>query len=169
MVDTTKKKQQFTIENARNTLYSSQNQEKVNVPKKTDEMRGVLSGNMSKLEQTHKDLNKRLSTMGLESDQEGEGTMLSLTTHLATKYPDLLDGDFATRLLVLSDLTQTSGEILERKSRRLADLTPEKIETWRISSEKERKQLQIEMHDSHNAKEKRPTGFLSEQMESTEY
>ena len=72
------------IENARNTLFSSQNQEKVEIPKKTDEMRGALSGNMSNLEQTHKDLNKRLSTMGLESDQEGEGTMLSLTTHLAT-------------------------------------------------------------------------------------
>ena len=157
------------IVNTRNTLFSSQNQEKVNVPKKTDEMRGAVSGNMSKLEQTHTDLNKRLSTMGLESDQEGEGTMLSLTTHLATKYPDLLDGDYETRLLVLSDLTQTSGEILERKSRRLADLTPEKIETWRISSEKERKQVQIEMSDSHKTKEKRPTGFLGEQMESSEY
>ena len=70
-------------------------------------------------------------------------------------------------MTVLNNLTKTSGEILERKSRRLAALTPEKIETWRINSEKERKQLQIEMNPNHNAKEKRPTGLLSEQEEST--
>ena len=29
----------------------------------------------TKLEQTHKDLNKQLSTLGLDSDQEGDGTM----------------------------------------------------------------------------------------------
>ena len=63
--------------------------------------------------------------------------MLSLTTHLAAKYPDLLDGDYETRVEILNNLTKKSGEILERKSRRLAKMTPEKIELWRINSEKE--------------------------------
>ena len=80
------------LAHTRNTLFSSQAQEKVSVPSKTDELRGLLTGNMSKLEQTHKDLNKQLSTLGLDSDQEGDGTMLSLTTHLAAKYPGLLLG-----------------------------------------------------------------------------
>ena len=122
---------------------------------------------MSKLEQTHKDLNKQLSTLGLDSDQEGDGTMLSLTTHLAAKYPDLLDGDYEARVEILNNVTKTSGEILERKSRHLANMTPEKIEIWRINSEKERKQLKIEMNPNPNADEKRPTGLLSEQEEST--
>ena len=40
-------------------------------------------------------------------------------------------------------------------------MTPEKIELWRINSEKERKQLMIEMNPNPNADEKRPTGLLS--------
>ena len=101
---------------------------------------------MSKLEETHKVLNEQLSTLGLESDQEGDGEMLSLTTHLAAKYPDLLDGDYEIRVKILNNLTKKSGEILERKSWRLAKMTPEKVELWRINSEKERKQLMIEMN-----------------------
>ena len=42
--------------------------------------------------------------------------MLSLTTHLAAKYPDLLDGDNETSVEILNNLTKKSGEILERKS-----------------------------------------------------
>ena len=93
--------------------------------------------------------------------------MLSLTTHLAAKYPDLLYGDYETRVEILNNLTKTSGEILERKSRRLANMSPEKIKIWRINSEKERKQLKIEMNPNPNADGKRPTGLLSEQEEST--
>ena len=77
--------------------------------------------------------------------------MLSLTTHLAAKYPDLLYGDYETRVEILNNLTKTSCEILERKSRPLADMTPGKIEIWRINSEKERKQLKIEMNPKPNA------------------
>ena len=51
------------LAHTRNTLFSSQAQEKLSVPSKTDELRGLLTGNMSKLEQTHKDLNKQLSTL----------------------------------------------------------------------------------------------------------
>ena len=93
--------------------------------------------------------------------------MLSLTTHLAAKYPDLVDGDYETRVEILNNLTKKSGEILERKSWRLARMTPEKIELWRINSEKERKQLMIEMNPIADEKAVRPTGLLSEQEEST--
>ena len=93
--------------------------------------------------------------------------MLSLTTHLAAKYPDLLDGDYETRVEILNNLTKKSGEILERKSRRLAKMTPEKIELWRINSEKERKQLMIEMNPVADEKAVCPSGLLIEQEEST--
>ena len=46
-------------------------------------------------------------------------------------------------------------------------MTPEKIETWRINSERERKRLGIEMNPNPNGDERRPTGLLSEQEEST--
>ena len=114
------------------------------------------------MEHTHKVLNEQLSELGLESDQEGDVEMLSLTTHLASTFPNLLDGDYKTRVEILNNLTKKSGEILERKSRHLANMTPEKIEIWRINSEKERKQLKIEMNPNPNADEKRPTGLLSE-------
>ena len=38
------------LAHTRNTLFSSQAQEKVSVPSKTDELRGLLTGNMSELE-----------------------------------------------------------------------------------------------------------------------
>ena len=91
------------LAHTRNTLFSSQAPEKLS---KTDELKGLLTGNMSKLEETHKVLNEQLSTLGLESDQEGDGEMLSLTTHLAAKYPDLLDGDYETRVEILNNLTK---------------------------------------------------------------
>ena len=106
---------------------------------------------MSRLEETHKVLNEQLETLGLESDQKGEGEMLSLTTHLASRYPTLIDGDYEARVGILNTLTKKLGEILERKSRRLANMTPEKVDLWKIKSEKEREQLMTEMHPENVA------------------
>ena len=50
------------LAHTRNTLFSSQAQEKLS---KTDKLKGLLTGNMSKLEETHKVLNEQLSTLGL--------------------------------------------------------------------------------------------------------
>ena len=85
------------LAHTRNTLFSSQ-QEKLSVPSKIEELQGLLTENLSKMEHTHKVLNKQLSELGLESDQEGDVEMLSLTTHLASNFPNLLDGDYETRV-----------------------------------------------------------------------
>ena len=120
-------------------------------PSETERLKGILTENMSRLEETHKVLIEQLETLGLESDQEGEGEMLSLTTHLASRYPTLIDGDYEARVGILNTLTKKSGEILERKSRRLANMTPEKVDLWKIKSEKEREQLMTEMHPENVA------------------
>ena len=56
-------------------------------PSETERLKEILTGNISRLEETHRVLNEQLETLGLESDQEGEGKMLSLTTHLARQVP----------------------------------------------------------------------------------
>ena len=101
------------LAHTRNTLFSSQ-KDKLSVPSKTEELQGLLTENMSKMEHKHKVLNEQLSELGPESDQEGDIEMLSLTTHLASTFPNLLDGDYKTRVEILNNLTKKSGEILEK-------------------------------------------------------
>ena len=79
--------------------------------------------------------------------------MLSLTTHIAAKYPELLEGPYETRREVLNSLTVKTGSLLGRKSRRLANMNPEQIDLLKIKSKKEREQLMISMNNTGASKQ----------------
>ena len=54
---------------------------------------------------------------------------------------------------VLNSLTEKSGSILERKSRRLANMNTEQIDLLKIRSKKEREQLMISMNNTGASKQ----------------
>ena len=53
--------------------------------------------------------------------------VLDLTAHIASNWPNLLDGPYETRMETLRSLNLTTGSVLDRKSRRLQKLMPEQV------------------------------------------
>ena len=90
------------------------------------------------------DLNSQLQQLELSEDPEGDSDILDLTTHLAQIGPELVEGSYATRVQLMKSLTGKTGAIIQKKSRRLAGLDPEKRELLRIQNPRERRHLMIE-------------------------
>ena len=79
--------------------------------------------------------------MELVSDTEEDTTLLDLTGHIASKWPNLLDGTYEDRLAILQKLNQTANAVLAKKSRRLQRLMPEAHNLMDIESDRKRKRL----------------------------
>ena len=80
----------------------------------TEIARQELEHNMRSVEETNKKLNKQLEELDLGSDNDGEAAVLDLTAHIASNWPNLLDGPYETRLETLRSLNLTTGSVLER-------------------------------------------------------
>ena len=99
------------------------------------------------LERTHEELNDQLNQLGLSSYPEGDSDILSLTTHLVAISQELVAGSYSTREELMKNLTDKTGKIIEKKSRRLAGLDPEKRDLLKIKNPRERRHLMMDALD----------------------
>ena len=127
--------------------------------------------NMRNLEKSHEELNDQLHQLGLSSDPEGESDILSLTNHLATISPELVEASYSTRVQLMRTLTDKTGKIIEKKSRRLAGLDPEKRDLLEIKNQRERGHLMIDAleqakQSKRGSKQSSPSQPANEEIDS---
>ena len=113
-----------------------------------DHMRG--------LEESQAALNSELEQLQLDEDPEGDNDILELTSHLTKIGPELLEGSYATRVELMRTLTNRSGAIIQKKSRRLQGLGPEKRDLLKIKNPRERRHLMIEEDDEEGNSSPKP-------------
>ena len=106
--------------------------------------------NMQSLEESQAALNSQLQQLELSEDPEGDSDILELTSHLAQIGSELVEGSYATRVQLMKSLTGRTGAIIQKKSRRLAGLAPEKRELLRIRNPRERRHLMIEEEEEQS-------------------
>ena len=106
--------------------------------------------NMQSLEESQAALNSQLQQLELDEDPEGDSDILELTSHLAQIGSELVEGSYATRVQMMKTLTNRTGAIIQKKSRRLAGLAPEKRELLRIRNPRERRHLMIEEEEEQS-------------------
>jgi chemotaxis protein histidine kinase CheA len=99
---------------------------------------------LSELEETQAGFNSALEQLELDEDPEGDNDILDLTAHLSKIGPDLLEGSYATRVELMRTLTNKSGAIIQKKSRRLQGLGPEIRDLLKIKNPRERRHLMLE-------------------------
>ena len=106
--------------------------------------------NMRSLEESQAALNSQIQQLELDEDPEGDSDILELTSHLAQIVSELVEGSYATRVQMMKTLTNQTGAIIQKKSRRLAGLAPEKRELLRIRNPRERRHLMIEEEEEQS-------------------
>ena len=97
-----------------------------------EEQRIQIERNMAELMLTSSELVDKLKSLNKDTswvDIESECEMLTMTNIYSSTMPQLLHEDYSTRLEMMKKINESIQESLTRKSRRIAKLTVEKIDT----------------------------------------